>query len=162
MNDIIDIKPLLLWFPIDFFNTLILLIFIFILGLLIRIFLYKEKNVIKEEKEEENMFFEEKKDYKKILMDFQNEFLNSKSEVFYSKLIEIFKLIIKDKDWKDISKMTYEEITWLNIDEKLINIIKEIYFKEYIKEIYQDTEDYRKELVSKILEIYEKWVSYKL
>jgi hypothetical protein len=49
--------------------------------------------------------------------------------------------------------MTFEEINILDIDTDLKNLIKDIYFKEYSKNVYDDTSEYRKELIVKVKKI---------
>ena len=49
--------------------------------------------------------------------------------------------------------MTFEEINTLDIENDLKNLIKDIYFKEYTKNVHDDTVEYRKELILKVKKI---------
>ncbi|MDP2396401.1 MAG: hypothetical protein Q8M44_06135, partial [bacterium] len=80
----------------------------------------------------------------------EKKYIDSLKDIFYSKLIEILKEIIQEKITKDISKMTFEEINKLDIDDLIKNLIKDIYFKEYMEYVIQDNYEYRKELIDKV------------
>lgn len=149
MNDIYDIKSTFLWFPINITNTLIFLWFIIILYYLLKSLNKKEEILeIKSEVIEEKVI---KKNYMDLLIEFEKKYIDSNKDLFYSKLIEILKEIIKENISKDISKMTFEEINNLNIDNLIKNLIQEIYFKEYMEYVTEDTQVYRKELIEKVL-----------
>lgn len=148
MNDIYDIKSTFLWLPINITNTLIFLLFIIILYYLLKLLNKKEEKI-----EIKPVIIEEKvvtKNYVDILNEFEKKYIDSLKDIFYSKLIEILKEIIQEKITKDISKMTFEEINKLDIDDLIKNLIKDIYFKEYMEYVIQDNYEYRKELIDKV------------
>ena len=86
---------------------------------------------------------------KSILEKFEKKYINSDKEIFYSKLSEILKYFLKQEKNIDISKMTYIEFSKINLDNKILNLLKNIYFKEYAKEII-DSEEIRKNLILEI------------
>ncbi|MDP2090346.1 MAG: hypothetical protein Q8K30_02005 [Candidatus Gracilibacteria bacterium] len=148
MNDIYDIKSTFLGLPINITNTLIFLLFIIILYYLLKLLNKKEEKI-----EIKPVIIEEKvvtKNYVDILNEFEKKYIDSLKDIFYSKLIEILKEIIQEKITKDISKMTFEEINKLDIDDLIKNLIKDIYFKEYMEYVIQDNYEYRKELIDKV------------
>ena len=148
MTDIYDIKNTFLWFIFDLHYSLFYLIFIIILIILYKILNKKESVVeVKQEKKEVKQI-----DFKNILKLFTQKYLEKKSEVFYSKLIEILREILERKWYKNISKMTFEEISKIKIDEDLKNLIKNIYFKEYQKS-FEDTNEKRLDFIDKIKKI---------
>lgn len=149
MNDIYDIKDTLLWLPINITNSLIFIVFIIVLFFILKYLLKKEEKI--EEIQEEVVEKAEVKDYIDILKEFEENYMYSQSEVFYSKLLEIVREILDEKENKSISKMTFEEINNLNIDNLIKNLIKEIYFKEYMEYVTHDNHEYRKELIEKVL-----------
>jgi len=148
MNDIYDIKNTLLGFPINMIYSLIFISTIIVIIVLIRYFLKREpkekivKEVMKKQKEQKN--------YEELLMTFEKEYITYKSDIFYSKLIEILREILEDKENKNISKMTFSEINFLNIDDDLKKLIKDIYYKEYTRLITGDNANYRKGLIDKV------------
>lgn len=151
MNDIYDIKDTLFWLPINVTNTLIFIIFIIILFFMVKILFKKEEQI--EEIVEQKIEKKEKRNYLDILNEFEKDYIDSKSDVFFSKLLEIIREILDVKENKNISKMTFEEINFLKIDNDLKKLIKDIYFKEYSKYVFDDNSDYRKDLISKVKEI---------
>lgn len=151
MNDIYDIKGTLLWLPINIINTLIFIIFIIILFFMIKILFKKEEKT--EGIVEQMVEKKEIRNYLDILNEFEKYYIDSKSDLFYSKLLEIIREILDEKENKNISKMTFEEINFLKIDNDLKNLIKDIYFKEYSKYVFDDNIDYRKDLISKVMNI---------
>jgi len=146
MKDIYDIKDILLGFPINFFYSIILIIFILILFLVYKYILKQSKdlNIYKEIPKKII-----KKDFKKILRDFENSFLEKDKSIFYSNLIEILREILEEKWNKNISKMTLNEISSLDIIEENKLLIKSIYFKEYMKEI-EDNKEIRLNFINNI------------
>ena len=151
MNDIYDIKNTFLGFPINITNSLIFIIFIIWLFIYLKI-LFK-KSELEDKLEEIVLIKKEAKNYADILIQFKKQYLESKSEIFYSKLIEILREILEEKENKNIVKMTFEEINTLDIENDLKNLIKDIYFKEYTKNVHDDTVEYRKELILKVKKI---------
>lgn len=148
MTDIYDIKNTFLWFVFDLHYSLFYLTFIIILIILYKI-LNKKENVVKVKQEEKEV---KQIDFKNILKLFTQKYLEKKSEVFYSKLIEILREILEKKWYKNMSKMTFEEISKIKIDEDLKNLIKNIYFKEYQKS-FEDTKEKRLDFIDKIKKI---------
>jgi len=142
-----DINNIMLWFPINIIYSLIFIIFLVILYF-INIWL----NNRKKQKVEEIIIKEPEKkeiDFEKILKLFEEKYIKSEKNLFYKKISEILKEIILHKQNTDISKSTLEEIKNLNLDTKIYDLIKNIYFKEYAKEI-EDSEEIRKELILKV------------
>jgi len=153
MTDIYDIKDILLWFPININYSLVYIIFLIFLY-----FLWKYLNNNKQEKIEEIVEVEEKvenKDFNKILEEIEKKYINIEKNIFYMKLSEFLRDLLEFKWYKDISKMTYKEISRLDLDKNIKNIIKNIYFKEYKKEII-DSEKQRKEIINDIKKIINK------
>jgi len=147
MTDIYDIKDVFLWLPINVLYSLIYILFIIVLH-----FIYKNilsKYVNKENNEKEEVIIEREIDFNKMISDFKEKNINSDKEIFYSWLIKILKEILKNNYKKDISKMTFEEISILNIDNNLKELIKNIYFKEYKKTI-EDNRESREEYIEKV------------
>ncbi len=143
MTDIYDIKPLFLWFFINFLYTLIFLIFFSILY-----FLFKTPKKIKKEEKKEKKYFK-KIDFNKVLENFEKKYLMAKKDIFYSKLAEILKEILKENKNVDISKMTYKEFSKINLENSLLKLLKNIYFKEYAKNI-EDNKNLRENLILEI------------
>jgi len=146
MKDIYDIKDILLGFPINFVYSTILIVFILILFIVYKYILKQSKdlNIYKEIPKKII-----KKDFKKILINFENSFLEKDKGVFYSGLIEILREILEEKWNKNISKMTLGEINSLDITEENKLLIKSIYFKEYMKEI-EDNKEIRLNFINNI------------
>jgi hypothetical protein len=61
----------------------------------------------------------EKIDYINILSKIENKYINSSKDIFYSKILEILKLYLEEKENKSISKMTFGEINKLKLDDKI-------------------------------------------
>ncbi len=150
MNDIYDIKDILLSFPINITYSLIYLIF-----LLILFFIYKnfiEKNNDGEIIEIKSEIIKPKKDYYKILEKFKKDYLNQKENIFYSKLLYILRDILEFKWENNISKMTLKEINNLDLNINLKNLIKSIYYKEYMRDI-NDNNEIREKFIEDIKKI---------
>jgi len=150
MTDIYDIKDIILGFPINFIYSSIYIIFIFILY-----FIYKYLTNKKDKKIEinnDNLIEKQEIDFNKILQDFESQFINGSSEKFYSGLLEILRDILEDLWNKNISKMTFDEIQKLELDNSLKNVIKSIYYKEYVKKI-EDSREIRMSFINKIKEL---------
>lgn len=137
-----EINKIILWFPIDIINSIIFIIFVILLY-----FIWKYFNKNKIYKQPEKKIFKEKVDFKKIISDFEKNNISNSPEIFYSKLLEIIKEILEQAWVKNISKMTFEEINMLKIKQNLKDLIKNIYFKEYMRKIEDNTE-IRKNLIS--------------
>ncbi len=148
MTDIYDIKDLLLWFPLNIFNTIIFLLFLFFIFFLDKIF-FKKKNIKIVKKIKKGEVIVKKTDFNKILSNFEKKYLDKDFQIFYSKLAYILKEIIKQKENKDVSKMTFKEIEKFSLDNDLKNLIKQIYFREYSKDL-DDNVEIRKSLINKV------------
>jgi len=131
MTDIYDIKSILLGFPINIIYSLIFIILLIILYIIYYMIINKKVEKIKEKP----IKIKEEKDFNLILLDFEKNNLSLASDRFYSALIEILRDILEYKWNKNISKMTFEEINNLKLDDSLKNMIKSIYYKEYTKKI---------------------------
>ena len=150
MNDIYDIKEIMLWFPIDIVFTLLFILFLICLYV---IYLYKfKKSDIEKETLEKPVIIKIKKDFNKILKNFIKNDLDLETTIFHSKLLWILREILEEKEKYNISKMTFEEINNLNISEKLKDLIKSIYYKEYMKEV-DDSLEIRKKYINEIKKI---------
>lgn len=147
MTDIYDIKDIILGFPINFIYTSIYILFIFIIYFIYKYLINKKDDKIIVNNEEK--FEKEEIDFNKILQDYELKSIDEDSEKFYSGLIEILRDILESFWNKNISKMTFEEIQKLNLDENLKNLIKSIYYKEYVKKI-EDNREIRKNYIEKI------------
>lgn len=139
MEDIYDIKDIFLWFSININYSITFILFLVILFLIYKYLLNKNTNkiVIEEKiiKKEEEI-----KDFNIILNDFKKKYIEEDEKVFYSKLLYILRWIL-EQDWnKNISKMTFSEINDLDLDNKLKELIKNLYYKEYIEKIEDDKE----------------------
>ena len=100
----------------------------------------------------DNLIEKQEIDFNKILQDFESQFINGSSEKFYSGLLEILRDILEDLWNKNISKMTFDEIQKLELDNSLKNVIKSIYYKEYVKKI-EDSREIRMSFINKIKEL---------
>jgi len=148
MQNFNDIKPIILWFPINISNTILFIIFLVVLY-----FVWKYFNNKKELKPViiETNFWKvtSLEDFKKDLKDLEKKYLKENKDIFYPKLSEILKNIFEYKTKKDISKLTLSEIKKQKLNPKLIDLISSIYFKEYAKKI-EDSEEIRKDLILEI------------
>jgi hypothetical protein len=94
----------------------------------------------------------ENKDYLDILKNIEEKYINGKSVIFYPKIDNIIRDFLKHKNSIDITKMTFDEIKYLKLDEKIENLIKNIYFREFNQNL-DDNLDLRKEILEKIKDI---------
>ena len=148
MQNFNDIKPIILWSPINISNTILFIIFIVVLYFLWNYF--NNKKELKPIKIETNIWKTSSlDDFKKDLQDLEKNYLKENKDIFYPKLSEILKNIFEYKTKKDISKLTLSEIKNLKLNSKLIDLISNIYFKEYAKKI-EDSKDIRKDLILEI------------
>lgn len=150
MTDIYDIKDIILGFPIDFIYSSIYILFIFILYFIYKYLINKKDSKI--EIINDIIVKKQEIDFNKILQEFELKFIDKNSEKFYSWLLEILRDILESFWNKNISKMTFEEISKLNLDNGLKDIIKSIYYKEYVKQI-EDSKEIRVSLINKIKEL---------
>jgi len=110
------------------------LLFIIIL-ILINNYFFKKSKKQEEKIVIKKVILKEKTDYNKLLNEIEKRYIDSDPEVFYSHISEIIRLILDEKEKKNISNMTFDEINRLNINIKIKDLIKKIYFKEYAKDI---------------------------
>lgn len=150
MTDIYDIKDIILGFPIDFIYSSIYILFIFILYFIYKYLINKKDSKI--EIINDIIVKKQEIDFNKILQEFELKFIDKNSEKFYSWLLEILRDILESFWNKNISKMTFEEISKINLDNDLKDIIKSIYYKEYVKQI-EDSKEIRLSLINKIKEL---------
>lgn len=141
MTDIFDIKPNSFLFPFDINFTLIYIVFIIIV-----VFLLKYKPKIKTEKK----YIEEihKPNFKELLQNIENNYLKSSKSVFYQNFKSLIILFVQEKINFQISSMTLKELDEIEFEIELKLLIKEIYFKQYNQEIYEDNIEYRKKLIT--------------
>ena len=129
MNDIYDIKDIILWLPFSIFLSLLSIFFIVILYFVI--FSKKEKIVV-EKKEEKEFIFE----YNNILKDLEKNIENYNNSDFFSKINHLLKLKVLEKYNLDLYSDTLEEVKKSN----LRNLDNEIYleFEKSYKNQYLD------------------------
>jgi len=148
MQNFNDIKPIILWSPINITNTILFIIFLIVLY-----FVYKGLKPSVEKKYSVNKValapWKKLEDFKKDLKNLEKKYLKENKDIFYPKLSEILKNIFEYKTTKDISKMTLSEILSTEGFSPLKDLISNIYFKEYAKKI-EDSENIRKDLIIEI------------
>ena len=147
-----DINPLMTRFPINIEYSLIFIVFLGILYFLYK-FLNKPEEAIKK--------IEKKIVNKEALAPWFHKNLdnlekNLNSKTFYKDLLAILREILEYKWQKNISKMTLKEINeTLSLTlsprekEQELDLIKNIYFKEYMKN-FEDSENTRKNLILEV------------
>jgi len=150
MTDIYDIKDIILWFPFNIINSLIYVFFIFVLYFLYKYILNKNWEKYIDTVIIQKDFIE--KDFTKEIKIFEKKYIDSSKEIFYKNIIALLREILEFNWEKNISKMTFQEIKKLNLDTKLKELIKNIYYKEYKKEI-QDNIEVRKQYIKEIKKI---------
>jgi len=147
MQDIYDIKPLIIVFQTNIWWNLIILL----LAILAYFVIFKnKKNIVKTEKIEQNLAKSQTEDLFTYL---QKNIEKLNSEEFYKKLDELLRNIIYQKTWKDIKSMSLQEIENLDLDNILKDFVKAIYFKEYAKDI-EDSLEIRRNYLEKIESLY--------
>ena len=144
MTDIYDIKPLLLWIPINLVYSLIILIILIIAYLLI--FRKKENKIVIQEKIEEKVI---DIDYKSLITDLEKNIEKYDQETFYHKIDKILRLYLAGKWYKNIKSLTLKELENLQLDTIFIDLLKSIYFKEYANNL-EDSISIRKEYIEKL------------
>ena len=149
MTDIYDIKDVLLSFPINITYSLVYLIFLIILFIIYKNIISKKDEKIIESVRE---VIKPKKDYYDILENFKKDYLDKNEKIFYSKLLYILREILEYKWEKNISKMTFKEISNLELSNNLKNLVKSIYYKEYMKDI-DDNKEIREKMIEDIKKI---------
>lgn len=145
MTDIYDIKGIVLWYIFDIKYSFIYILFLIVLYIL-WFLMNKNKNNIKQENIVKKVV---KIDFDKLLDDINQKYLSSDKNLFYTKLTSFLRELLEYKWYKDISKMTFDEISRLDINNNIKYILKNIYFKEYVKKI-EDSEEIRKNLILEI------------
>jgi len=155
MTQINDIKPIILWIPININSTILFIVFFIFLLILWKYLANKKENKV----EKTEIVFDKTNvldDLKKDLYSLERKYLNSSKDIFYQRLSEILKKTFEYKTEKDISKMTLTEINNLlpiKDSNYLKELIKNIYFKEYAKEI-EDSEEIRVKLILEIKKVF--------
>lgn len=150
MVDIYDIKDNILWLPIDFFYSIIFVLFYIIFYVILSKYFNKEKNEEASEMFQRNISTNrEYLYYSKLLKCIEKNYLDSSKEIFYSKLSWIIREFLEEKENLSISKMTFEEIKRLNLEKNTENIIEDIYFREFSENI-EDSVEFRKEILGRI------------
>jgi len=147
MTDIYDIKNLVSSIPINFVYTAIILA----VAMILYIFLINQKEetkIIKIKVKKENI--------NDLIKDLEQNIDKFDKDTFYRKLDYILRLIVKEKYNKNIKNLSYKELNKLDIDNILKDFIKNIYFKEYAKNI-DDNEEIRQKYVNLIKWLY--WLS---
>ena len=150
MTDIYDIKDLVLGYPFSLIYSFIFILFIFILYFVYKIILNNKDKT--PEINDKQVIKKQIKDYNMIIKNFEDVFMESNTDIFYSGLLEILREILENKLYENISKMTFEEIWNLDLDSWLKSLIKSIYYKEYTKQV-EDNRAIRFELISKVKKI---------
>ena len=149
MTDIYDIKDVLLSFPINITYSLVYLVFLIILFIIYKNLINKNDEKIIELT---NEVIRPKKNYYEILEDFKKDYLDKNEKIFYSKLLYILREILEYKWERNISKMTFKQISNLDLSNDLKNLVKSIYYKEYMKDI-DDNKKIREKLIEDIKKI---------
>lgn len=152
MEDIYDIKGILLWIPINYMYSIVFTLFLLILFIIYKYILSKNNANLRESINFANNENFIKKDFYKILNDFENIYLKETENIFYSKLLYIFREILEYNWEKNISKMTLEEINKLKLNNNIKSLIKNLYYKEYMEKI-KDNNEIRKQFIEDIKKI---------
>lgn len=152
MEDIYDIKGILLWIPINYMYSIVFTLFLLILFIIYKYILSKNNANLRESINFANNEKEIKKDFYKALNDFENIYLKETENIFYSKLLYIFREILEYNWEKNISKMTLEEINKLKLNNNIKSLIKNLYYKEYMEKI-KDNNEIRKQFIEDIKKI---------
>jgi len=147
MTDIYDIKGIVLWLPINILYSLIILL-VFIIAYW---FVFK---VSKKQIKQEIIIVEEPKikniDFEKLIEDLEENIQIYKTDEFYHKLDKILRLYLSNKKRiYNIEELTLKEVEQLDLDSVFIDILKNIYFKEYAKDI-EDSLNTRKKYLEKM------------
>ncbi|MCD5385380.1 hypothetical protein LRZ95_01795 [Candidatus Gracilibacteria bacterium] len=151
MTDIYDIKGIVLGYIFDIKYSFIYILFLIVLYIL-WFLMNKNKNNIKQENIVKKVV---KIDFDKLLDDINQKYLSSDKNLFYTKLTNFLRELLEYKGYKDISKMTFDEISRLDINNNIKYILKNIYFKEYQKEII-DNKKLRESYINDIRKLINK------
>lgn len=152
IDDIYEIKDISLGYFINIEHTIIFILFLIFLIFIFKKLLLNNNDEIKNDNEIIKKPIIKKVDFKKMINDFESKYLTENQTIFYSKLIEILREILESKWIKNISKMTFSEISNLKIDNNIKLLIKNIYYKEYSNNIL-DNEKVRLEYIENIKEL---------
>jgi len=163
MNDIYKNKEFIKWdlFSKELVYILLLLIILVILwSISYKYFikyLWKLNKKLKEKDDVKKEVVKKKINYNKLLEFLEEKYIDSKKEVFYAKLWDLFRIYLDDKVLEGLSKKSFKEflkieISWLpdGKKEKIIEVYKKIYYPEYNKKL--DKED-RSEIIEEIKNI---------
>jgi len=147
MTDIYDIKAIILWVPIDITYSLIVLLILIISYWLL--FLNNKKQI-----KQEIIIVEESKikniDFDKLIKSLEKNIQIYNTEQFYHQIDKILRSYLSnEKGIYNIEELTLKEIEQLDLDIIFRDILKNIYFKEYSKNV-GDSLDIRKEYLEKL------------
>lgn len=118
-------------------------------------YLYLYKNKKREEQEDVN----DQKDislpkkeinYKKMIKQVEEKWIESKKEVFYAKLGNIFRSYISQKIDSDFETKTLQEAKNV-VDEEYYEMLQKLYYPEYNTQ--KDTQEERKWLIKELLQL---------
>jgi len=142
MTDIYDIKAIIFWVPINILYSLIILLILIIAYW----FLFK---TTKKQEVIEFKIPEIRKIYH-LIEDLEENIQTYKTDEFYHQLDKILRLYLSNKKRiHNIEELTLKEMEQLDLDSVFIDILKNIYFKEYAKDI-EDNLNVRKEYLEKL------------
>jgi len=147
MTDIYDIKTIILWVPINMIYSLIILLFLFIAYWVL--FLRNKKQT-----EQKIIIITPPKikdiNFNELIDNLEKNIQIYNTEQFYHQIDKILRLCLYNKKKiQNIEKLTLNELEDLWLDITFKEILKNIYFKEYAKDI-KDNLDIRKEYLKKI------------
>lgn len=146
MQDIYDIKWLMLWYPINIFWSLIFIC----LFILLYFFILNKKQIKQKEKVVDNIEVVEtlKKDWIKILEELEKKIVNYDDEKFFSKVDDILRSILEERWYKNIKTMILDDLLKLDISDEQKDLFKDIYYREFEK---SDTlEEFKKSIIERI------------
>jgi len=145
MTDIYDIKPLLLWNPINiFYSIIILIILIFYYYIL-----FFRKNTQTNIKDWIITHKITNINYKEMISKLEKNINTYDENIFYSKINKILRLYLQSQWYKTIWSSTLKEIKNIEIDSMFKELFKDIYLKEYSLNIEKNIIK-RKEYLEKI------------
>lgn len=146
MTDIFDIKNLFLWIPISYINTILLIVFF----TLFLIFLLNKKNNVKNNLIDENTHLII--DFKSLIISFWEKYDYLDSKEFIKEVNHLFRTYLEyEKKYIDFSKLTLDEIYWINLSKEELSFIKDLYFKEYREQILE--QDEKKEIYLNLVKL---------
>lgn len=160
MTDIYPEKKFLNWYLFHKDSIYIILLFVLILLILFllnkyTIYFLNKKDKIIEKYKRKKYIIKKKINYNKLLISLEEEYIDSKKEVFYAKLWNLFRIYLDDKvsEWlskKSLSEFKNEKITWLLDDKKdiFIKTYEKIYYPEY--NIIWDNIEIRRKIIKEV------------